>query len=198
MGIFQRPTGSLSIKMAAHNYHYSFTLLPGILKFGTKSTTRGCVDLTNEIAKSTEKARERVSTNAGMMRQNSTSCRIGRSLSRRNASLWDRLSLSRIPHRYPVLYKLLSDTRNCFQRIQFLWTEGHTLPARTGLPYQQSARSGYLVLNKGCQVHSLGIQKLRSDSIWSMTENPRLFSVGWDKEEVFGAHSDNATSNVES
>ena len=101
----------------------------------------------------------------------------------KSANLWERLSLSRIPYRFPVWYGSLLELRSCFHRIQSLLRQGDIRPAEIGPVYQQSLVPEYLVRNTRSQGRSLGIQKLLSDSPWMTTEDCRIFLSGWDTAE---------------
>jgi hypothetical protein len=128
--------------------------------------------------------------------QNEADVQLRISQGPKSANLWERLSESRIPYRYPVLYGSFLELRNCFHRIRSLQKQGNIRPAEIGSVYQQSPVPGYLERNKRSQGRSLGIQKLLSDSPWLTTEDFRLFLAGWDMAQEWDDRLGTQDSNV--
>src|SRR5260370_41612434 len=71
--------------------------------------------------------------------------------SQKNASLLERLSVSKFPFRHPVLHGLLLELRSFRHRIQLLWQRRGTRLLEIGLVYQQTCHPLHLVLNRQTQ-----------------------------------------------
>lgn len=113
----------------------------------------------------------------------------------KNASLLERLSVSKFPYRHPVLYGSLLELRSFLHRIQSLRKQGDIRPAEIGLVYQQSPVRGYLVRNMRSQARTQGIRKLLCDSPWLTTEDYRLFLAGWESAEEWRARVGSAENS---
>ncbi len=115
--------------------------------------------------------------------------------SQKNASLLERLSVSRFPFRHPVLHGLLLELRSFRHRIRLLWQLGGTRLLETGSVYQQTSHPLYLVLNRQTRLRTLGIQHLLAEQPWVSGEDCRLFLMGWNKGWESSEASDMANSS---
>jgi hypothetical protein len=106
----------------------------------------------------------------------------------RKSNLWEQLSASKFPWRFPVLHGLFCELRSFYHRIRLLWKRGHTRQLETGYIYQPSQIPEYLELNKRTQARTLGIQKLLSDFPWMSAEDCYPFLLGWDAGEEWCEH----------
>jgi len=121
---------------------------------------------------------------------------------RKTATFLERLSLSKFPSQYPVLYGSLLELRSFFHRIQSLARRGDILSLEIGPVYQQRDAQRGLVRNKRTQARKMGIQKPLSDFPWQTGEDCHLFLCGWNAAEEwvglsFGSAKSNANIQVE-
>jgi len=114
---------------------------------------------------------------------------------RQNASLLERLSVSKFPRHYPRLYGLLFEVRSFRHRIQLLWRRGSTRQLEMGSVFVE-ASPGFLSRNKRTQARSKDIQKLLADCPYLSFEDCHLFLLGWDAGE--GWHMTSAPCTEES
>jgi hypothetical protein len=96
--------------------------------------------------------------------------------SQKTASLLERLSVSKFPWRYPVLYGLIFELRTFYHRIRLLWIRGHIRPLEIGLTFQE-ASPGYLVRNRRNRFKHL-----------QYTEAVRVYGVATEQEKPLLNH----------
>ena len=111
-------------------------------------------------------------------------------------NLWERLSASTVPYRFPRWYALLLELRSFCHRIQLLRRRGRIAYLEMG-PVWEASATGDLVPNKRGQARSQDMQEFLSSSPWLSPEDCHEYLIGWDAGEGYALGTRKSSNSVD-
>ena len=105
---------------------------------------------------------------------------------KQTSNLWERLSVSRFPFRFPLLYGSLLESRSFYHRIRCLSRRGDISRSQMG-PLWETSVLGHLILNKRTQARIQDMQRMLSSEPWRSPEEWDLYLMGWDAGSEYSA-----------
>jgi hypothetical protein len=110
---------------------------------------------------------------------------------KRRSNLWAKLSASKFPYRFRVLYGWILECRSFYHRIRLAAKRGDVCQPQMGHRWETSAL-GHLIPNRRTQARIQDMQQALSLHPWMSPEDWHIFLIGWDAGSEYSAHSDHA------